>query len=159
MSNEIKHPHAYRYNGMLGLCYQPSNRSFHLYGARGIRVDWEWDRDNPLGFHNYTVWLDNELREFRRHHADKKFVVTRRDKKKNFSSDNCIVVTWDYANQHHCRVKLNLELVIKIREYARTYANHSLVEIGAVFNINKSTVFRALSAKHWKEANSVIPGR
>jgi hypothetical protein len=48
-----KHPIFARYKTMLARCYNPANKSYHLYGGRGIRISERWMETMPTGFLNF----------------------------------------------------------------------------------------------------------
>jgi hypothetical protein len=42
-----------KYDGMMGRCYRPSDKSYKTYGARGIKVCSAWIKD----INQFRVWL------------------------------------------------------------------------------------------------------
>lgn len=48
-----------KYDGMMGRCYRPSDKSHRLYGERGIKVCGSWIED----INNFKIWLRDVLLE------------------------------------------------------------------------------------------------
>ncbi len=48
-----------KYDGMMGRCYRPTDRSYHRYGERGIKVCSEWIKD----INSFRQWVELELQE------------------------------------------------------------------------------------------------
>ncbi len=50
----VKHPALFAvWKAMHARCYNPKNKKFNSYGARGIRVCERWNRSNPHGLENF----------------------------------------------------------------------------------------------------------
>lgn len=50
------HPHYFRWQNMMGRCYDPTDSHFQNYGARGISVCQEWHDPRP-----FVAYLDAAL--------------------------------------------------------------------------------------------------
>jgi hypothetical protein len=75
-----------RYYGMIRRCYDSDNKSYISYGARGITVCDEW-RDN---YKSYYIWCLSQGLSFLNMST---LEVDRRDSSKEYSPDNCQIIT------------------------------------------------------------------
>ena len=64
--------------GMMGRCYNPNNRDYKNYGARGITVCEEW-----LDVVNFVAWAEKT------HPNIEGYTLDRIDNDKGYSPDNC----------------------------------------------------------------------
>lgn len=82
-----------KYDGMMGRCYRPSDRSYPKYGAAGIKVCSLWAKD----INEFRCWLVKELNvldistsEFVEN--SKKYQLDRINPNGDYSPDNCRIV-------------------------------------------------------------------
>lgn len=76
-----KHPLYGVWSTMKSRCYNPKNKSYNSYGAKGITVCKDWLND----FHAFYRWaMDNGYR--------KGLTVERKDISKGYSPDNCELI-------------------------------------------------------------------
>jgi len=152
-----KHPFYRRWICMHGRCYSPRNEQYRRYGAKGVRVEWEWSRNNYLGFANYMQWIEKELNQLG-WTPGSTFEVGRKDPKGNFSPDNCIIrLSHIETQQSASRCVLTFDKVVEIRQYARVHPMTSLKELAALFSLKYRTLVSALNSQHWANVDAVEP--
>jgi hypothetical protein len=79
-----------KYDGFMGRCYRPTDRSYKNYGAKGIRVCSEWIKDIDA----FRIWAKQKLKELNIKDSDfvanpKKYQIDRINGYKHYSPDNC----------------------------------------------------------------------
>lgn len=117
-------------------CYNSRNESYVRYGERGIQVHEEWVKD----FKAFYDWaMANGYKEG--------LTIDRIDNDGNYEPGNCRWVTQDIQNQNQGRTKLNLELVVKVRDDPRSHR-----AISEEYGVAESTVSRIKAYKIWKNA-------
>lgn len=70
-------PEYHLWNKIKKQCYLPSFATYHLYGAKGIKMDENWRKD-------FGLFLEDVGRR-----PTEEYVFARIDKTKNFTKDNC----------------------------------------------------------------------
>lgn len=99
---------------MLARCYNPHNKRYKNYGARGISVCEEWRGDH--GFVNFYNWAnENGYRD--------DLTIDRIDTNKNYSPDNCRWATYQEQENNRTNnryVKVNGE-IDTVANLARKY--------------------------------------
>lgn len=83
-ANRDDNPAYSAWAGMHKRCYDPKHKSYPHYGALGIKVCNEWNKNNPDGLKNFTEWW---LRNRYGFIGDE--TVDRIDSSKDYSPDNC----------------------------------------------------------------------
>lgn len=83
-----------KYDGMMGRCYRPSDRSYKHYGGRGIKVCGSWIKD----IQKFREWLLLELSKMGESGdtlitLSKQFQLDRIDSNGHYSSENCRLST------------------------------------------------------------------
>lgn len=78
-------------------CYNPNNKAYCFYGAKGITICDEWLKD----INKFLYWLwENEYQP----NSDKE-VVIRKDHSKGFSPENCLLVSVNYSKTYLKKTK------------------------------------------------------
>lgn len=131
-------------------CYNESDRSYHLYGAKGIVVDWCWHPDNPQGLANFDTWLRHQIAA---HPEITKPIVSRLEKDKNYNPENCYVTSFFVTQQHTTTVTLTEMKVIALRQYKKQNPKATLVSMAKMFECDRSVLYKALTGQHWSNVN------
>lgn len=82
-----------RWNNMNRRCSCEKALCYTNYGGQGIKVDPEWNRDNPQGFINFFEWYITKLKAIPANDLKSFFKVIRRDVKGNFGPANCFITS------------------------------------------------------------------
>jgi len=77
-------------------CYNPNNRKYDYYGARGIQVCPEWRRTNPEGCKNFVEWF-----EANKPTTNEKLDLHRTDNDGDYSSENIDILTETEHKEAH----------------------------------------------------------
>lgn len=124
-----KHPLYRRWNAMIRRCYEPKNKRFNRYGARGITVCDEWRKNAGA----YITWM-----------LDKGFVagcgltVERRDHNGPYSPDNCFLADHHTQNNNTSRN----------RYVATPLGLLTLAQASRAFGIPRTTLQSRLNKNH-----------
>lgn len=150
----INRTHRYysRWFEMCKRCHDPLSTHYARYGGLGIRVDWEWNPDNPNGLANFNLWLTNEIYK---NPTISKPRLTRKDKKGNFNSDNCFISTGAEIVQNKVGVVLSVELVADMRKFKKANPEMSGPAIARHFNVPSSNIGSALTGVTWANVNLI----
>jgi hypothetical protein len=135
-------------------CYKEKNPAYSSYGAKGIRVDWEWNRDNPEGLINFLEWLETKLKEA---NSPQKYIVALIDKTKNYGPNNCWISNQQKAIQSREMNCFTSEQVVVMRRHARANPNHTLEEMVAIFGGSTSSLSRALTGVTYSNVDAIEP--
>ena len=118
------------WKAMRNRCNNPSDKYYHCYGGKGIKVCSEWD--NKDGFAPFYEWaMANGYAE--------NLTIDRIDSDKGYSPDNCRWAT--YTEQ--ARNKKNFPKI----EY--NGESHTIREWADIIGISKSTLIQRLNRQHW----------
>lgn len=92
-----KHPKEVRvFCGILKRCYNPNDKDYPRYGARGIQVDAPWyinGHPNYSAFHEWYVAEEEKARQIYDEKYWGKLQVDRVNNEGNYSPDNCRLTT------------------------------------------------------------------
>lgn len=82
-----------KYDGMIGRCYRPTNRSYKNYGKRRIKVCSAWIKDIEA----FRKWLASELSTMKISKEEfvensSKIQLDRRDTNGHYTPENCRLV-------------------------------------------------------------------
>lgn len=134
-------------------------RCQRMPGGVAMNVCTEW-RGEPYrnGFKNYVKWLTEKVAEFKLSRPlENLYVVTRIDKSKWFSPDNCKLVTPAELAQSNVKngfEQLDYDTVVYARRFAAIHRNIPLAEMALMFGITNYRNFsKAIRGVTWKNAN------
>ena len=118
------------WNSMIDRCYDPKNKDYHKYGARGVTVDKRWhcfanfleDFDQIEGYKYYSTLSDEQKQSY---HLDKDFKQPN-EYEKVYSKDTCCLVKCtDNVREAMARYKASrndaASKFIGVRHYAGVY--------------------------------------
>lgn len=92
-----KHPKEVRvFCAILKRCYNPNDKDYPRYGARGIQVEAPWYVDGHSNYYAFHEWYVAEEEKARQIYDEKywdKFQVDRVNNEGNYSPDNCRLTT------------------------------------------------------------------
>jgi hypothetical protein len=109
---------------------------YKYYGGKGIVVDPSWD--------DFSVFLRDMGERPEGHTLD------RIDNSKGYCKENCRWATRAEQQHNTRRTKLKPANIPQIRRF-RAGTNLSVKELGQVFQIDPSTVYKICAGKRWKE--------
>ncbi|BDD79772.1 hypothetical protein [Burkholderia phage FLC9] len=135
-------------------CYKEKNPAYSSYGAKGIRVDWEWHRDNPEGLYNFLEWLETKLKEAEN---PQKYVVALQDQTKNYGPNNCILTTQQVAIQRRAMNRYTSDQVVEMRRYAKANPHATLEDIAAIYGGTTSSLSQALTGTTYSNVDALEP--
>lgn len=102
-----------KYDGMMGRCYRPSDRSYFNYGGRGIKVCSDWIKD----INNFKSWLLGQIEllgidiEYFVQNSNK-LQLDRIDSESHYTPTNCRLINpQTNMRNRRCRV-LNKKVLI-----------------------------------------------
>lgn len=135
-------------------CYREKNVSYPSYGAKGIKVDWVWHRDNPDGLYNFLEWIETKLKE-----ADnpQKYIVTLNDMTKNYGPNNCSITTQQFAIQRRDMNSHSVDDVVAMRRLKRSNPEATLEDLVSLFGGKIWTISRALRGLSFSNADAIEP--
>lgn len=84
-----------RWEGIKRRCNNPRDKDYHNYGARGIKMCEEWERD----FMSFVSWAEQNGYE-------KGLTIDRIDNDKGYCPENCRWVPREYQNKNKRNIKL-----------------------------------------------------
>jgi len=87
-------PHYSRYCSMVGRCHKPSDKAFHSYGARGIRVCEEWAPNGKTSEAGFATFLADISKL--EHFGEPEYSLDRIDNDKGYEPGN---VRWATAEE------------------------------------------------------------
>jgi len=153
-----RNPLYSRWNSLVQKCYNPNNRHYDNYGARGIRFDDVWSPSNPEGSRNFIRWLQARLDE-KPELAKLGFMLHRPNVNSNFGPENCELGDKALVTQSRTTGVLSFQMVVNMRKYKRANPAASLLQIQRVFDTKISTnnISRALRGACWANVNEVEP--
>jgi hypothetical protein len=140
--------------GIHAKCYRVDNQSYKRYGARGIKVDPEWHRDNSQGLQNFIDWLTTQLAD---HGNPEKYAVVLDDQAKHFGPSNCLVRSQQFAIQRRDMNAHSVTQVTEMRQYKRTHPEATLEDIVGLFGGTISSVSQALTGVTYSNLNDIEP--
>ena len=127
------------WNAMTNRCKYKSNKCYHRYGGRGIKVCDEWENS----FTKFHLWsMSNGYTD--------ELQLDRIDNDGNYEPTNCRWVT----PVENCRSKPNNKLDIdKARDIRAIYkeGKHTQKEISKIYNVNASLISSIINNKKWRE--------
>lgn len=108
---DFNHITSKKYDGMMGRCYRPSDRSYKNYGDKGIRVSSEWIKD----INAFRLWILSELNrvgltveEFVKN--SKTIQLDRINVLGHYTPTNCRLVS-QLTNSRNKKIRANLVIV------------------------------------------------
>lgn len=138
-SYKQSHKRLFRiYKNMIARCYLETHKSFHNYGAKGIKVCWQWI-DCPDEFCIWSLnngYLDN-------------LSLDRINGLKGYEPLNCRWITVTEQNRNARSNVLNKELVKMIRNEDRS--KMKVQEIADKYNLPRTTISSVLNYYTWIE--------
>ena len=127
-----------KYACMKVRCYNPSNRDYKNYGARGITICDEWLQDKE----KFIVWgLGQGFKQ------ESKLEIDRTDNNLGYSPENCKFVTRQVNNRNTRRIIFNQEIVNDIR-YG-THKDKTTTDLAVMFNCSRDTIKNIKRFKTW----------
>ena len=81
-----QHPAYKRWKRMHARCYEPADKDYRYYGARGIGICRQWHVSNPKGLSNFVAWLSSQG-------LKPGLTVDRLNVNKGYSPKNCRLAT------------------------------------------------------------------
>lgn len=155
-----RHPYYPRWNSMNQRCYNPEHKSFRHFGGCGIEVHWDWRADNPHGFENFAIWLEEEkLRKQALFAVNPKlaFEVARKDIALPYSASNCEIREQGEQAQNRRHIELSAEAVAQLRRRKRLNPQWSLSQMVQETGLSAPTLSRMLRGVLWASANRLEP--
>lgn len=126
------------YKNMISRCYNEAHKSFYNYGAKDIKVCWQW-RDSPDSFCEWA--LSNGYQD--------NLSVDRVNGLKGYEPNNCRWVTVTEQNRNARSNVLNRELVKMIRNEDR--GKMKVQEIADKYGLNRTTTSSVLNFHTWRD--------
>jgi hypothetical protein len=123
------------YGSMKSRCNNPNCKDYKSYGARGIKVE---ESFNTL--YKFTQWCIEQGYE-----VNKKLEIDRKDNNKNYSSDNCRIVSKEENLLNMESIKLTFDDVAFIRS-----KDFDINNIPSDFKCSKEVIGRILNYKTFK---------
>lgn len=125
----LSHSRIYNtYHSMKQRCYNPSHKSYHNYGGRGIKVCEEWLND----FQAFYDWSMS-------HGYSDDLTIDRKDNNGNYCPENC---RWATYKEQSNNVRTNHIITYKDE-------THTLKEWSEILNINHNTLYRRINGMKW----------
>lgn len=127
--NDINCRHLYYvWKGMRTRCYCETDKSYKMYGAKGIKVCDEW-KDNFEAFYNWAItngyeYLDDEKKN--------RLQIDRIDSKKGYCPENCRWITSSENSSRVSKTNAQLEEIMYksndelVKEYIERKMEHNL---------------------------------
>jgi hypothetical protein len=125
------------YHGIKARCCNPNNIAYKYYGGRGIKICAEWLADSRTFFqwaldHGWTRGLE----------------IDRINNDKDYSPDNCRIVTHRENSQNRTTTRLSVELAAAIRQkHADGTTNYR--ELGRIFNASEQCIRSIILGQTW----------
>jgi len=148
------HPQYKRWLSMNQRCNNPSIRGCNERRALGVKVDPVWEQDNPEGLNNFTMWVEEKLKETPELRSVE-YRIIRTDLSKNYGPNNCILGTPQEATQHRVTSVLTEELVIAMRRHKRANPDTSLAQMEKLFGQHQVNISRCLRGITWDSVNHI----
>lgn len=114
----------------------------------------DWYPDNPEGLKNFSIWAETELKKLPKQ-ARRLARVTRKNKEKDFSPENCELVAAVKVCQKRATSVLDADTVIAMRRYRKEFPNSTLEEMEAKFNHSQVNISRAIRGITWSNVNEL----
>lgn len=154
----LSHPLASIWKGMIRRCYNPKDKAYNYYGAKGVKVCKRWQKikrktGNIDGLKNFIEDMYPSYLE-----ATKDGSKVQLDKDilgdgTRYSKDTCCWVKSEDNNQHRSSTKLTRELV----QYARKEhkSGRTQVSLAEELGMSKTGMGNVLNYKSWKDVPDI----
>lgn len=117
-------------------CYNPNDKFFYCYGAKGIKVCDEWKND----FSTFRQWaLENGYTEEKLDSGINRLTIDRIDGDRDYEPNNCRWV--DMTTQNNNKKKL--------KKYCYNNESHTIGEWAKIKNIDFNLLFNRIHKLHW----------
>lgn len=147
-------PQYKRWMNMNQRCYNPNIRGCNERRALGVKVDPLWSKENPEGLNNFTMWVEEQLKEIPEL-RDVEYRVIRSDLTKDYGPHNCFLGTVQAATQKRMTSVLNEQLVVDMRKYKRANPDASLAMMEKLFNQHYVNISRCLRGITWNSVDHI----
>lgn len=139
------HPLYQTWLGMHYRCYNPHQKSYKYYGAKGVTVCWEWHQDNKEGLQNF---IDDMYPTYKKGYQLDKDIRAKAGQPKVYSKDTCCWVT-NVENSRKANAKLT---VIQVKEIKNRLANGLETDtiIAKDYGVARKTINDIKIGKRWK---------
>lgn len=105
---EIKTTHGLRHHplyrvwlNMIDRCRNPHNKHYNMYGGRGIKLCYDWQPSNPMGFQNFYNWsIENGWKPLT---GKEKLTIDRIDFDGDYCPENCRWVSYKVQGNNTSR--------------------------------------------------------
>lgn len=126
------------WNTMMNRCYNPKNKAFIYYGAKGIKVCEDWKDLNI-----FKKWYDNNFE------INKS--IDRINNNKDYEPINCRFATSSQQVRNRRKTRINNFLVRIVKVFHKDGVPQN--KIAKIFNMNKITVNKLVLNKRWSDIN------
>lgn len=157
MNNSLNihdHPHYKRWSGFVQRTSNPKVRGFKTLGARNIKVEYIWSKENMLGLVNFGNWVEEQLRK-QPEFIGTDFKVGRVNINENYGPSNCVLTSAVKICQNRITSVLTFDLVVAMRKHIKAYPETTLLEMAVKFDHDSIVnISRAVRGVSWKNVNS-----
>ena len=133
----------YRFKNMKNRCYNPNDKDYKWYGAKGITIAPEWMADH----NNFVEWaMANGFREG--------LQIDRIDSNKGYTPDNCRWVTARVNTRNRSCNKLDEASVASIK-YLLTLKGIKQKDLANYFGVDPTLINAVYKQKTWGDVKAI----
>lgn len=141
---------------MQQVCYYEPHPTYKFVGGKGIDISEDWHPKNPEGFNNFATWMTEQEKT---HGELNKHFLSRRDKKKDYSPENCVLLTKKEVIESRFNKPqvLTREIVISLRQQKRCDKKITLKKLATLYGFSMTAVYKAISGYTWQCLDDIEP--